>query len=186
MTVNSRIINTFLSWTPEAVDVPLAGGMRIQILPSVVDLARARRHQCAAFIADEGILVVWDDDVNHIVQRAKDIEKELMDLVWTAGGDEASVDDIAIEKEKNKNQAVVTEVEVDEESGQALAQERPTHLINSTLVGFTLVIVITMLGAGFRSVANEVVTDGNYLRVAFVLLTPIQVFFTLVWLHLGP
>lgn len=37
-----------------------------------------------------------------------------------------------------------------------------------------------MLGAGFRQIAVEVVVDKNYLRCAFILLTPIQVFFTLV------
>lgn len=37
-----------------------------------------------------------------------------------------------------------------------------------------------MLGAGFRQIAIEVVVDKNYLRCAFILLTPIQVFFTLV------
>ena len=149
----------------------------MQILPSLVDLPRARKNQNAAFLASEGILVVWHDDIHELVKRAKTIETELMDLVWAAGNEDAeSVDDIA----KEKNAAVYGVVEVDEESGQVLPQDRATHLLNSTLVAFTLIIVVVMLGAGFRSVTVELMTDGGYLRCAFLLLTPIQIFFTLV------
>ncbi len=62
MTVNSRVIKTFLQWSPEAVDVPLMNGLRVQILATIDDLARARKHQFAAFVASEGLLIVWDDD----------------------------------------------------------------------------------------------------------------------------
>lgn len=61
--------------------MPLLNGLRIQILPDFSDLARARKQQCAAFIASEGLLVVWDDDATHLIQRAAGIEDELMRLV---------------------------------------------------------------------------------------------------------
>ena len=93
MTVNSRIINTVLTWTPEAIDIPLSGGMRVQILASIADLPRARKHQFAAVIANEGILVVWDDDHRNIVPRAQRIESELKELVWSTAEAE-SVDEI--------------------------------------------------------------------------------------------
>ena len=165
-----------MRWSPHALDVPLSGGARIQIMPSLADLPRARKPQFAAVVASEGLLVVWDDDVNNIVHRAQSIETELMDLVWAAGEETESFDDIA----KEKNGVHVTEVEIDEESGQVRPQERPTHLLNTILVAFTIIVVVTMLGAGLRSVMTEVMTDGNYLRLAFLLLIPIQIFFTLV------
>lgn len=61
MTINSRVIKTFLSWSPDAVDVPLKNGLRVQILPTIEDLGQARKLQFAAFIAADGLLVVWDD-----------------------------------------------------------------------------------------------------------------------------
>lgn len=61
MTVNSRVIKTFLSWAPNAVDVPLKNGLRVQVMPTMDDLVRARKLQFAAFIAHDGLLVVWDD-----------------------------------------------------------------------------------------------------------------------------
>jgi hypothetical protein len=97
-----------------------------------------------------------------------------MQLVWQTG-------EVQEEEDTNEKRAPrVTEFEVDEESGEIIPEKRPTNLMNTILVGFTLVIVVVMLGAGFRAVAIETVVDKNYLRMAFVLLTPVQVFFTLV------
>lgn len=174
MTVNSRVIKVFLGWSPDAVDVPLMNGLRVQILPTIDDLPRARKHQFAAFIASEALLVVWDDDALHLIQRAKAIESELMELVWRTGepdeGDEGG----------GKKGATVTTVQIDEESGEILPQHRPTKLLNTILVAFTLILIVTVLGAGFRELAIEVAVDKSYLRLAFVALTPVQIFFTLV------
>ncbi|KAI0111046.1 glycosyl transferase family group 2-domain-containing protein [Hypoxylon sp. NC0597] len=172
MTVNSRVIKTFLSWSPDAVDVPMMNGLRIQILPTIDDLARARKHQFAAFVASEALLVVWDDDALHLVQRAKAIESELMELVWQS--DEVGHDD----GEKGPGY-LVGEVEVDEESGQIKPETRPVHLLNTYLVSIVLALVTVSLGAAWRQLAIEVSVDNSYLRLALVALFPIQVFFSL-------
>jgi len=174
MTVNSRVIKTFLSWSPDAVDVPLMNGLRIQILPTIEDLPRARKHQFAAFIASEALLVVWDDDAMHLVDRAKLIESELMELVWKTGEPEEMEDSQA------KKEAAVSTIEIDEESGEVVPEKRATHLLNTILVSFTLVIIVVMLGAGMREIAIETSVDHNVIRLAFVALTPVQIFFTLV------
>ncbi|KAJ6788861.1 hypothetical protein PWT90_10371 [Aphanocladium album] len=170
MTVNSRVIRTFLQWSPDAVDVPLMNGLRVQILPTIEDLPRARKYQFAAFVASEGLLVVWDDDALHLVQRAKAIESELMELVWKAGNGE-EVDD--------EKRAGVTEAEIDEESGEVKPETRPVHLQNTILVSLTLILVIVSLGAAWRQLAIEVSVDNNYIRLALVALMPLQIFFTL-------
>ena len=175
MTVNSRVIKTFLAWSPDAIDVPLMNGLRVQILPSLDDLPRARKHQFAAFVASEALLVVWDDDPAHLVERAKAIESELMELVWQTG-EPREGEDASDEKKVPR----VTEFEVDSESGEIIPEKRSTNLMNTILVAFTLVIVITLLGLGFRSLSVEIAVDHNYLRAAFVCLTPVQIFFTLV------
>ncbi|KAI2610499.1 glycosyl transferase family group 2-domain-containing protein [Hypoxylon sp. NC1633] len=172
MTVNSRVIKTFLSWSPEAVDVPLMNGLRIQILPTVDDLARARKHQFAAFVASEALLVVWDDDALHLVQRAKAIESELMELVWQSG-------EVRDEEGEKGPGYSVAEVEIDEESGQVKPENRPVHLLNTYLVSIVLVLVTVSLGAAWRQLAIEVSVDGSYVRLALVGLFPIQVFFSL-------
>ena len=174
MTVNSRVIKTFLQWSPDAVDVPLMNGLRIQILPTIEDLPRARKHQFAAFIASDALLVVWDDEALHLIQRAKAIESELMELVWRTGEPEE------VEEGQTKKTANVTEVEIDAESGEIIPEKRATHLLNTILVACTLILIVTVLGAGFREIAIEVAVDHNMIRLAFLALTPVQIFFTLV------
>jgi len=169
MTVNSRVIKTFLQWSPDAVDVPLLNGLRIQILPTIEDLPRARKHQFAAFVASEALLVVWDDEALHLVQRAKAIESELMELVWKAGDTE----------DEEKKEGNVGVYEIDEESGEIIPEKRGLHLQNTVLVALTLILIMASLGAGFRQLAQEVAIDSNYTRLALLALTPVQIFFTL-------
>lgn len=177
MTVNSRVVKTYLAWSPEATDVPLKNGLRVQVLPTMEELSQARKAQQAAFIFSEGLLVVWDDDANNLMPRASGIEAELMDLVWKTGEAAEEEDPMDMNNEKKPPRVVATEI--DEESGEPLPEHRPTHLMNTWLVAFTLLIITVMLGAGWREIATEIAGDGNYIRIAFVLLTPVQVFFTL-------
>lgn len=168
MTVNSRVIKTFLRWSPDTVDVPLKNGLHVQVLPSVTDLPRARKHQCAAFIADAGLLIVWDDEATNLISRARIIEDELMDLVWNSGNMEDGAegqDDV--------------QYEIDEESGEIKPGKRPVHLQNTLIVSATVILVTAALGAGWRQLAIEISVDGNYNRLALICLTPIQIFFTL-------
>jgi hypothetical protein len=169
MTVNSRVIKTFLQWSPDAVDVPLLNGLRIQILPTIEDLPRARKLQFAAFVASEALLVVWDDEALNLVPRATAIEKELMELVWKTGEQE---------EDEKKVPNIVT-LEIDEESGEFVLEKRPLHLQNTILVAITIALIMTTLGAGFRQVAIETDVDKNYTRLALLILTPVQIFFTL-------
>jgi hypothetical protein len=171
MTVSSRVIQTFLQWRPDAADVPLLDGLKVQILPTMADLPRARKHQFAAFVAQEGLLVVWEDEPMQLVDRAAAIESGLMALVWNSR-DEVTPD---AEKKLPNMEGIV----IDAESGQKTYPQRPRHMQNTVLVTLTLILIITTLGAGARSLAIEIAIDHNYFRLALLLLTPIQVFFTL-------
>ncbi|KAF8540092.1 glycosyl transferase family group 2-domain-containing protein [Trichophaea hybrida] len=175
MTINSRVVKTFLQWSPDAVDVPLLNGLRIQILPTLEDLTRARKYQFAAFIADTSLLIVWDDDALNIIARAKQIESELMQLVWKVPSGEEDEEG----KDAKLAKSSIEEI-IDEETGElGYRERRPTNLMNTLLVALTLVLIFCMLGAGYRQIAIQTAVDGNYLRMAFVALTPVQVFFTL-------
>ena len=174
MTVNSRVVRSFVASCPNAVDVPLKDGLRVQILPSIIDLPKARKYQFAAFVAAEELLIVWDDDAANLIQRAKAIESELMELIWR-GNQEYGEDEETNEK-TNRN----TVFELDPESGEPIPEERPTNLMNTILVAFTLIIVITLLGLAARSLAVQISVDHSFSRLLFLALVPVQIFFTLV------
>ncbi|RMX71440.1 hypothetical protein D0869_15632 [Hortaea werneckii] len=177
MTINSRVVKTYLSWTPNAVDVPLKNGTRVQVLSTMHDLPKARKAQSCAFVASEGLLVVWDDDAKNLIPHGQAIESELMDLVWRTG--DQGLEEEEAENEKAVKPPRVTAEEIDEESGEYKPEVRATHLQNTVLVAITLCLVTVLLGLGWRSIASEIQGDGNYIRIAFVLLTPIQIFFSM-------
>ncbi|TFK63653.1 hypothetical protein BDN72DRAFT_307822 [Pluteus cervinus] len=55
---------------------------RIQILPDVTHLPKADKEQCAAFLRDERVMIVWSDDLDHIVPLCSDFDNKLMNLIW--------------------------------------------------------------------------------------------------------
>ncbi|KAI5123019.1 hypothetical protein M0805_007640 [Coniferiporia weirii] len=68
------------------VDVALYldSNTRIQILDNMTRLPRADKEQCAAFIRDERVLVIWSDNLDSIIPVCRDFEDKLIKLVWRA------------------------------------------------------------------------------------------------------
>ncbi|WPH01751.1 Hypothetical protein R9X50_00460300 [Acrodontium crateriforme] len=160
MTVNTRVIKLFLHKNDRPY-VPLRNGLRLQVLPDMSYLPRCQKHQFAAFIADRGILVVWDDEPRHLLDRAQKIEKSLMEMIWDEGNDESD--------EKKEGDVVVNEVnsEGDVEMG-TVEPPRPIVLWLPFLSACTLCLTIFTIGLGWRYIAVEVFLDHNYMRMAFI------------------
>lgn len=169
MTVSSGVIEPFLEWNADAVDVPLLNGLRIQILPTFEDLYQAKRHQYAAFIASEALLIVWDDEPTHLLQRAKNIEAELLKFVWKTANAAAT------EKEANES-----EYEMDEETGLMAEKERPILLYNCFLVACSLCLLTVLIGLGYVKIADEVYELHKWSSLSFLVMTPVNGFLTLV------
>jgi hypothetical protein len=128
---------------------------RIQILDELSHLARARKHQYAAFVRDEGVLCVWSDSVKTIVADVEKLEKALLDFVWgnehqqksiipalptfNAGADgEAAVDDSA-------------DVEDSEVSNQKKHwKSRPVVMYDSIISGLNVILICALVALGYR------------------------------------
>ena len=160
MTVNTRVIKLFLH-NNDRPYVPLKNGLRLQVLPDMSYLPRCQKHQFAAFIADRGILVVWDDEPRHLLDRAQKIEKSLMAMIWDAGNDEAD--------EKKEGSVVVNETgsEGDVELG-FVEPPRKIVLWMPVLSACTLALTVVAIGSGWRQIAVETFVDHNYIRMAFI------------------
>src|SRR4051794_12028258 len=81
MTMKTSAIQTFLR-SSNLPFVPLSDGLRLQVIPDVSFLSRCQKHHFAAFIQAPGMLVVWDDDPEHIIVRAEQIEQHLVGMIW--------------------------------------------------------------------------------------------------------
>lgn len=182
MTVSTNLMKIICSTEKEA-NVILARGLRVQVLPSIQALPRCQKHQFAAFIADEQMLVVWDDDPYHLIQRATDLEKQLLKMNW--GSSQA-------EEEKEANASVLEfSSEISGEGGDlesAGDEARPTRFQAPVMVSCTIALLIAALGSGWRQLANEYKVDPKYglPRLALILLTPLQMFLSLVRLFDNP
>lgn len=59
-----------------------------QVLDTIESLGNARKSQYAAFVREEGVLVVWADTVQSLIPTAKTIEACLIDFLWADEIDE--------------------------------------------------------------------------------------------------
>ena len=177
MTVNTRVIKIFLA-RQHADYVPLSDGLRLQVLPTVEYLPRCQKHHFGAFIQDQQILIVWDDDPKHLLKRAEYIERSLLEMIWADDDEEA---------DEKKGGANVSTAEVgsgsDVEDGYGTQEKRPTLLLNPLMVGATLCLLITALGLGWKKLGLEIAVDGNYTRLALLAVVPCQVFVSLFFMQ---
>lgn len=171
MTLNTRVIKLFLHNNTRPY-VPLKNGLRLQVLPDISYLPRCQKHHFAAFIADRGILVVWDDEPRHLLDRASQIEEGLMEMIWheDVGEDEKGEDNVGVTE--------VSDTSSDPEAG-AVQKTRRIKLMQPCTTALTLLLVTAALGSGYRQIALEIKIDFNYVRIAFLLA-----FLPQVWLSL--
>lgn len=174
MTVQSRVVQLFLQAAPDMDYVPLKNGLRLQVMQSLEELPRARKHQFAAFIAGESLLIVWDDEPSKLIDRARAIEEEIIQLIWDGSSD--SDEDI----KKEDTTITVAEV-IDQENGIPMPTNlRRVRLASSVMCALTTILLFAMIGAGLGQTAVDTFLDQNYVRIAVVLFVPIQLFFALV------
>lgn len=147
---------------------------RIQILDQLPHLARARKHQYAAFIRDEGVLCVWADAVESIVKTTEDLEQSLIDYIWHQDnafkkeGFAAHLE--AHAKQEKRSESLAHSKEIDEGVNEGTAEAssvldpedlafaqarqhwkaRPVMLYDALSTGITGIITIALLALGWR------------------------------------
>ncbi|QIW99919.1 hypothetical protein AMS68_005437 [Peltaster fructicola] len=161
MTVNTRVIKLFLQDNDRPY-VPLGNGLRLQVLSDISSLPRCQKHHFAAFIADRAILVVWDDEPRHLLDRVKSILDALMRVVWD---DQSSM--------QTEDNSMAAETEGEEQLAQVeqgtIEPPRKIVMWMPILSACTVALTVVALGLGWRSIAIETFTDGDFTRLAFVV-----------------
>jgi hypothetical protein len=182
MTVNTRVIQLFLRQEGRAY-VPLENGLRLQTLPDFSFLPQCQKHHFAAFIQAPAVLVVWDDQPTHILSRIKNIEDQLMSMIWN---DSTEVDGILSTGPRNISNRQ-TSVHIQEANNDAdghdekmLENPRRTVFLQSVLTAITLILVIIAIGNGLRRMVIEVKVDHSYFRLALLVVAPLQIWLALV------
>jgi hypothetical protein len=178
MTVNTRVIKLFLS-NIDRPYIPLMEGLRLQVLPDMSCLPRCQKHQFAAFIAVKGLLVVWDDEPQFLLPRAEKLEKELMEMVWHGEFSKIEHDNLQPKEGSLSGQESDAVGNVDAD----VVSEEPTRrivLLQPIITSITLMLTFAAMGTGWRNIAVEVFVDHNFLRLAFLLAAPAQMWLAFV------
>jgi len=205
MTVNTPVVRALLGSISARTNlgfVPLPDGLQVQILHTMGDLPRGQQHHFAAFIEDAQLLVVWDDDPEKLLARAKDLELRFIEIIWgkekDGGGDEDDDEDDEAPLDEKKKKSTkrkrsrsrsktkapmesIHELELTpEELEEALANDkRPVKLQSAVMVSMTMTLSICCLGLGWRALAYQCVVDRSYLRLALIGVGPVQFFLSI-------
>ncbi|KAJ9611401.1 hypothetical protein H2200_004585 [Cladophialophora chaetospira] len=172
MTVNTGVVKLFLQ-DESLTHMPLDSGLRLQILPNVSALPDCQKHQFAAFVRTNNLLIVWDDDPNHILKRVQSIEDQLISMVWKEEFDDNESAPPALS-------AVPSTLNLNPNGDETLSQSpealppRRIVLIQPILTAITLFLIIAAFGTGFRGVAIELKIDRNWVSLAFIAVVPFQ------------
>lgn len=151
---------------PQTSEFVINADSRIQVLDDMTLLARARKHQYAAFIRDEGVLCVWSDNVKTILAEAEGLEDSLLEYIWNQGhkrekkvGVSAFVE-AAKAKELLELDEKIEKLETGLEVGDAEDllklkskrqwKERPYVLFDAVTGGLTVGLMVILLSISWR------------------------------------
>ncbi|GAC96001.1 hypothetical protein PHSY_003580 [Pseudozyma hubeiensis SY62] len=70
------------SLPPGTFEVQLTHEDRIQVVESMQALSKARRAQGACFVRTQGCLIVWADDVKHLIDAGNSLEEKMINYIW--------------------------------------------------------------------------------------------------------
>ena len=181
ISIKDRVVTVLLS-QPDLLYIPIQDNLRLQIVPDIEYVPRCQRSQGAAFCKNQDMLVVWGDSVDATEQRADKYLKQMVEVFSQGFGGAYS--------EKEKDTVMVKEMAMDGSedaySGDLDPEDnyqeprRKIVLIQAVLTGLTLLLLVAAIGSGFRQIAIEIGIDHSYIRLAFVIVVPLQMWLALV------
>jgi hypothetical protein len=152
--------------------MPLDSGLRLQILPDIFALQVCQKHQFAAFVRTHNILIVWDDDANHVLKRVQSIEDQLITMVWK---DEMDDNESAPPAFSAASSSISLNADGSslERGGEAAVSPRIV-LLQPIPTAITIILLIAAIGSGWRQVALEIKVDHNWMHLAFIVEVSFQ------------
>lgn len=120
------------------------------------------------------MLVVWDDDPEHIIDRAEQIEQHLVGIIWRSEG---MKDDSAFMSKSPTININPMETSEDglEPNRQFCDKSRRVLLFQPILMAITGILVILTIGVGWRKIAIELKVDHRYMRCLLIVVVPLQI-----------
>ncbi|KAJ3223235.1 hypothetical protein HK099_001370 [Clydaea vesicula] len=141
--------------------VELLDNSTVQVLPSLSMLHRARKHQWGSLFRQEGVLVIWSEHVDDIIEKTIKYEKSIFDIV--AQGLDQAID--------------LTYKEFDVEK-ISLEKKRPYVFVTSIISTLAMSLMVILFGLGAKTLVIVSMIDNYWQRLCLMLLLPLQLLFT--------
>jgi hypothetical protein len=129
------------------------------------------------------MLVVWDDDPEHIIDRAEQIEQHLVGMIWRSEGMKDDGDcQTALAKATSTSRTPTININATEalEHGSEPNRHfsnRPRRvlLFQPILMAITGILLIFTIGVGWRKIAIELKVDHRRMRCLLIVVVPLQI-----------
>ncbi|GFZ47911.1 hypothetical protein JCM24511_05658 [Saitozyma sp. JCM 24511] len=156
---------------------------------TVHHLALARKSQYAAFVRDEGVLCVWADRVEDIIDTGLVLQKALVNFLWSDEADQLNRGCHSPrpesklptgEPDDRLNPGPMVEIEDPEKRDILAARKlRPVALIAPVTTGCASALAVIILSFGLRALVIRWIYDGNPIRFILTLVLPPMYFIIL-------
>lgn len=181
-------------------ELMMKGGYQLQVLESLasVSSSNVKKFQYAAILRKEGLMLVWQDEITHVLGHAQHMEDKLLTYVWGRNsylGSPAvtpftgasplqsptpSVSNFSTILEKGGAMAATpdelseTEDGLERDSSERLESvNRPVMLHSAFFVGMGVCLAIILVyGFSVGQLVSESFLDGHYMRLALIAACP--------------
>ncbi|KAL7418822.1 hypothetical protein Q5752_006506 [Cryptotrichosporon argae] len=187
------VFRNYLDVNPDLYELFIDADTRIQVLDTISDISAARKNQYAAFVRDEGVLVVWADDVGEVIPAAKWLDGALVAFVWSvesdvprlgyhsAAGSLYNLEKVAEEVEDKEGNIAAPAADDHVEDPvrfelESSRKARPRVMIAPVLAGIGAAGAISLMGLGLRSLVIRYIYDGDASRFALAAVLPLLLF----------
>ncbi|POS69221.1 hypothetical protein DHEL01_v212385 [Diaporthe helianthi] len=191
------------SLQPDQQELRLKGGSQLQILDSLtaVTSSGVKKFQYGAILRHEGVLLVWQDEIQHVLAHAQRMEDKLLTYVWgrnsgmhtpisspfSAGtspfqSPSDSVSNFSMFPEKGPAVVQVQDQQGEEEEEKESRERpesvnRPFMLHSAVFVGLGVCLAIVLVyGFSIGELVSQSMMDGQYIRLALVAACPFLMF----------
>ncbi|KAJ7634171.1 glycosyl transferase family group 2-domain-containing protein [Mycena polygramma] len=174
---------------------------RIQILDTMLMLPHADKEQCAAFIRDERVLVVWSESLDAIIPTCHDFEDRLIKLLWRSrptGPISSNPGSLAgsvlshsslpprplgrrpalrtrarVRRNWYGKKVGVTTTTVSPDLEAGLRDRRDAKLYAPVYNGLAAGLSFVFIGSGVKTLLQEWSLDGSFIRFALCAMCPL-------------
>ncbi|KAM3502634.1 hypothetical protein MY10362_004703 [Beauveria mimosiformis] len=204
VTIRPRLLEgIMMTLTEGQTELRLKDGSQLQVIDSLnhAHPTTVKKYQYACICQQERMLLVWHDDISHVLGHAAHLEEKLLTMIWGSGKMANTVLSSPFRTPSvlsimtpsgyntpsngiNEKTAYITETpdEADEDiaAEKQKAMERPESLkrpvmrTSAVFIGLAMALTIVLLvGVYLGRLVSECLLDGSYTRMALVFPIPL-------------